>query len=394
MSTWTAYQDAAQAYTGAVGAIFFPTVGPGLAEAERGPAPSVLMADQAERLVPLSDRLTEAIRELLKHEDPAMRAQAGTRMLAKALTDLHVSAQLLEAAQAEERQKTAAREDTPGPVPAAYLANLEQSLAILLAPPARGQNAASRRGGTSIPLPANLPAARMEIARAIIDALVTIRDQAARSGQTAIAGLLGLGATQLAQAVGIVGMDVAQAFGQGEQLSRLYILFGSFAMRAYNSLLALLGQQLGSMAANQMAAWVTEIQSGEQLGKLLDKLYDTPKTGADLGQLVATTQAAPAQIAATIQTLNTLKEQYGQQTALADKILRGVALFGIAPAAALPQGKLLLAAVCIVLGSYVILAGGDFVDAPRLRLLNRVPGVRQVVEAGLILPEAQPVANP
>jgi hypothetical protein len=393
MSTWTAYQDAAQAYTGAVGALFFPTVGPRAAEADRGPAPSVLMADQAERLVPLSDRLTDAIGELLKHEDPAMRAQAGTRMLAKALTDLHVSAQLLEAAQAEERQKTAVREDTPGPIPASYLAHLEQSLAILLAPPAKSQAGSSMRG-TSIPLPANLPAARMEIASAIVDALVTIRDKAAGTGQTAFAGLLGLGATQLAQAVGMVGMDVAQAFGQGVQLSRLYTLFSNFAMRSYNSLLALLGPQLGSMAANQMAAWVAEIQSGQQLGKLLDKLYDTPKTGADLGELVAKTQAAPAQIAATIQAVNAEKEQYTHQTALADKILHGVALFGIAPAAALPQGRLILAAVCIVLGSYVILAGADFVDAPRLRLLNRVPGVRQVVETGLKLPEPQPVANP
>jgi hypothetical protein len=31
----------------------------------------------------------------------------------------------------------------------------------------------------------------------------------------------------------------------------------------------------------------------------------------------------------------------------------------------------------------VILAGADFVDARRLRLLNRVPGVRQVVETNL-----------
>ncbi len=395
MSTWTAYQDAAQAYAGAVAGLFFPAVGPALAEAERGPAPArdALLADRAEKLAPLSDRLTDAIRELLKHEDPFMRAQAGTRLLAKALTDLHVSAQLLEAAQAEERNAAPARDEAAA-VPEPYLANLQECLAVLMAPPIRGAEAERSRRAAATPLAADLPAARMEIARAVIDALTAIRDQAARTGQTALSGLLGLGATQLAQAVGVVGMDVAQALGQAQQVSRLYGLFSSFAVKAYNSLLALLGPQLAGMAANQVAAWVAELQSGEQFGKLLDKLYETPKTGADLGQLVAATQAAPAQFANTIQALTALKDQYAKQTTLADKILRGLALFGIAPAAALPQGRVLLAAAFIVLGSYVILAGADFVDAPRLRLLNRVPGVRQIVETDLKVSEPAVVANP
>jgi hypothetical protein len=37
----------------------------------------------------------------------------------------------------------------------------------------------------------------------------------------------------------------------------------------------------------------------------------------------------------------------------------------------------------MVLGVYIVAAGGDYVDAPRLQFLNRVPGVRRVVEARL-----------
>jgi hypothetical protein len=37
----------------------------------------------------------------------------------------------------------------------------------------------------------------------------------------------------------------------------------------------------------------------------------------------------------------------------------------------------------LALGVYVIAAGGDYVDAPRLQLLDRVPGVRVVVETRL-----------
>ena len=52
-------------------------------------------------------------------------------------------------------------------------------------------------------------------------------------------------------------------------------------------------------------------------------------------------------------------------------------------AAALPASKLLLAGVYLVLGVYIVAAGGDYIDAPHLRFLNRVPGVRQVVEVRL-----------
>jgi hypothetical protein len=52
-------------------------------------------------------------------------------------------------------------------------------------------------------------------------------------------------------------------------------------------------------------------------------------------------------------------------------------------AAALPASKLVMAAAYLVLGIYIVLAGGDYVDAPHLQFLNRVPGVRQVVEVRL-----------
>jgi len=44
---------------------------------------------------------------------------------------------------------------------------------------------------------------------------------------------------------------------------------------------------------------------------------------------------------------------------------------------------LVLTALYIVLGGYVIVAGADYVDAHKLSLLNRVPGVRRVVESTL-----------
>ena len=74
---------------------------------------------------------------------------------------------------------------------------------------------------------------------------------------------------------------------------------------------------------------------------------------------------------------------YRQQIWLAERLITGVRYFGGVPAAALPYGKLMLAAIYIILGGYVIVIGADYVDAHKLNLLNRVPGVRRLVESNL-----------
>ena len=45
--------------------------------------------------------------------------------------------------------------------------------------------------------------------------------------------------------------------------------------------------------------------------------------------------------------------------------------------------ELATATAYLVLLGYVIYTGGDYVDAPKLEKLGRVPGVLHVVEAGL-----------
>jgi hypothetical protein len=79
-----------------------------------------------------------------------------------------------------------------------------------------------------------------------------------------------------------------------------------------------------------------------------------------------------------------LNEAYRRQSHLADQILPKLKWVAVIPAAALPQGRLLLAAAYLVLAGYVVLLGADYVDARRLRLLDRVPGVRRTVQAHLV----------
>jgi hypothetical protein len=407
MTQWNKYQQAAQAYAGGVAALLGLDVSPAstATPSKRDSAPhqmsaptlsgqdsapalvaqSTDLAERAAQLAPLADELTLAASALFMNHDPLVRADAGSRLLAKALTDLHVSAHLLAAAQAEAAPETTVREAgfAPATAPAAALDHAEvgPALAILLAGRAVWPTPAqAREAALGAP---DLAGMRLELARAIVDTLVSIRDRAARTGQRALGGLLGLGAGQLAQAAGIVGLDIAQALGQAQQVTRLYELCRAFALKSYDTLLALLGPALARIAAEQVVTWVTQLQSGAEFGKLLEKLYETASTGAILGQLAVTSQAAPERFAAAGAAITTLKAQYAQQIDLADKVLTSLALVGIAPAAAIPQGRLLLAASFMVLGSYVILTGADFVDAPHFWRLNRVPGVREIVAHNL-----------
>ncbi len=132
-----------------------------------------------------------------------------------------------------------------------------------------------------------------------------------------------------------------------------------------------------------MLQWLDNLREGKLFGELLEKLYETEQTGQDLSRLVADSQAKLEEFVVAIEGVDGLDTAYGQQIKLADKLHQGLRFLGSVPVAALPQGRVLLAAAYIVLGAYVVLAGADYVDAQRLRLLDRVPGVRQVVERNL-----------
>jgi len=378
MTTTIDYGEAARAYVDGVRALFAPAV---MLTGERGAGGPVLpedLAEQAEQLSPLSAELTQAAAAQLTEEDPTVRAQASTRLLAKALTDLQISAYLFQAAVDEEEGIT------PDVVRGAEgtaldLADLEGHLALLLGE-VEIQPKAAERGEVR---PTDVPTARVELSNAAVDALALISERAARTGQAALTGLLGMGVADIAKAAGVVGLDIAKALGYGEKFSRLYNACRGFAIQSYDSLLALLGRQLAQTAAKEVLDWLDKLKEGELFGNLLEQLYQTGPTGQTLRELVAESQADLGEFVSSIDGVDGLNERYQQQTALAEKILRALAFVSTLPLAVLPQPKVLLGAAYILLAAYVILCGADYVDAPQLRLLNRVPGVRQVVESNL-----------
>jgi hypothetical protein len=257
----------------------------------------------------------------------------------------------------------------------------EDLLSLVLGEPEAVVPAVDR--GASVP--GSMPAARGALSHAVKDAIDLISSRAGKLGQSALGGPAGMGAAELASAAGIVGMDIAEALGQAEAVTRLYELFRSYVAGAIESLIALVGRPAVEAATRQAMEWIGELREGELFGQILQKLYEADRTIDELEQEITASQAGLEQFVAAVQDVGRLDSAFHQQIKLAEKLLKGLRFVGGVTAAALPASKLLLAGVYMVLGVYIVAAGGDYVDAPRLQFLNRVPGVRQVVEARLAI---------
>jgi hypothetical protein len=81
--------------------------------------------------------------------------------------------------------------------------------------------------------------------------------------------------------------------------------------------------------------------------------------------------------------IDALTAQFDDIMTFVDKLLSGLKYVGLIPAATMPQAQLVMAASHAVLFTYIVLVGADFADSPRVKMLNRVPGVRDLVLAAL-----------
>jgi hypothetical protein len=339
----------------------------------QGPTSYEDLADKAEDLSAVSDNLGNVITAQLSAPDAILRMEGSTRILAKALTDLEVSAQLLQSAMDEEQkiqfEKSRGAERSVGDIGVTA-----EYLDILL-----GEGKAVSRAVERGARPASIPEARMTLSTSLDDTMTLIVDRASKTAQSAVSGLAGLGAGELVKAAGALGMSVVGMLGQAEKVSRLYALFRSFMSKVYDSLAALVGQSLIQKAGQKVLEWVNELNGGKYFPEILEALYQTKKTKEELKKFIDTSQVALGHFTSAIQTVDGLKMDYGTQVKLVEKLIKGLKFIGGLSEAVLPQSKLILAAAYIGLGGYVVLAGADYVDSPNIKWLNRVAGVHRVV---------------
>src|SRR6478672_2321641 len=211
----TNYSLVAQDYADNVRALFaISAEGPAV---ERGAAElqsSEELAAQTEKLAAKSDALTkEAEKVLGTNPDPEKQAETATQLMAKALTDLRISAHLLD---------VAAGEGEAGPRPKGVIersaadSSMEELLQVITG--ARPTALTERSTVT----PKDLESARTELLETIEDTLAMISDRTSKTGQSAFTGLFAIGLGQVGQAAGLLGQNVAQALGQAGTLSRWY----------------------------------------------------------------------------------------------------------------------------------------------------------------------------
>jgi hypothetical protein len=383
MTTTDPYLDISQSYANGVRRLFAPSDVEDTGErGGQGTASPQELADQAENLSPVSEALTRAIAaQLTDVDDLNKRTQVFVKLLAKALTDLEISAYLYQAA-IDEAEGIPWSEDNRAERSLADFGTIEKNLQVLLDEVEVSLEVAER---AQMEEPPDIPTARVNLSNTIEDTLALILERASQTGESALGMLVGLGAAELAQAVGFVGMDIAELLGQAEKVTRLYNAFRDFLNRAYESLIELLGRQLAQTSAEQVLEWVNELKEGASLNTILENFYETQQTFQNLQKLVTASQAQLEQFIAAIQRVSTLDSAYRKQITWAKKVLQALKWFGTLSTAVLPQGQLVLATFFITLGSYIILVGADYVDSPNLTLLNCVPGVRRVVEKNLAI---------
>ena len=336
------------------------------------------LAERAERLAGHSADLIQQTASFLQAEDAMVRLGAERHLLAQAAASLRVMDGLLAAAAeaGETEPPPALRSAT---VPEAY--GFEDLLEILETPLQQAealeimQRAATRTAAS---------ASDEEVIASVSETLDAVLSGVADFGQDALAGLLGLDVALIKQAAGMLNEELSQAIeGISQQASRLVARAFTFLVQAYDSLLAALGQDVASELRQEAARWIQRLQEGEAMAALLGAVLQVPQTRAQVQTWVEAAEAPGAVLAQIQESIQMLPESYVERTKLAGQVLAGLGVVKRFPIAHTPMAQLASAIAYVALFGFVVYVGADYVDAPGLERLGRVPGVVHIVRDGL-----------
>jgi hypothetical protein len=380
------YTELAKQYAEGVLQLMMPVAAHATHISQRGVAVTSYnsVAAQARGLLATSRAVTTSAADRLTSSNPQVRIDAQIQLLAKALTDLAISQHLLDAA---EDEKLGIMPQIASQRGAALFA-IDDYLKVLVSGQSQARRDTLRDGVVNtqpaMPGESNLSMAKLSLVDALNDALHSIVSITAANGKAAFTGLLGLGLGNLAGAAALVGQDIAKVLGQGAQASELYRLVNEYVGNAYDAAMKLIGIQLSGVIVDKALDFFAELKDGAVLENLLGSIYEIDKMRSELSALVDTNATAPESINRARDEVNTLLGQFKQTMDLVGQLLTGLKYVGMIPLVALPQAQLVMSASYVILFAYIVLAGADFADAGRIKLLNRVPGVRDLVTASLL----------
>ncbi len=369
------YQAAVAAYADELRSLFAPEPAESRS-AEPHAASAEMLAERAERLAGLSGDLLDQTTPLLGDDDPAVRLGAEQSLLAQAVASLRVAEGLMAVDAAEE---IAGARSAGSPPEAAGFADL---LALMETPlDAVGGDVSAEPALTRGRAPQASPD---DLIAAAGDAIDQVLAGVGSFSKDTLAGLLGLDTALLKQAAQLISGELAELVAKlGQQASLLVAKAARFLLQAYDSLLAALGQDAASALRQQAAAWIEQIQQGDSVAQLIGAALHADAVQARVAELVTASQASQDVLGQTQANVQALPGSFQARTRLAGQLLAGIAVLKRIPAARLPMVELATAAVYITLLGFVVYTGSDYVDAPRLERIGRVPGVLHVVQTGL-----------
>jgi hypothetical protein len=383
------FNDLAQQYADRVLNLMMPMSAQASHVSQRGGGVAVMspsaVAAQARQMLPMSAQLIQAGAEKLSDSHPQERIEVQLQLLAKALTDLAISQQLLDCADDE---KLGIMPQVAGTSRSASMFDVNTYLRVLVnGMPSRPRAKAmgiDRNAEFVNELASTAQAARFALGESIGAALDNVLLQTAAQGQAAFRGLLSIGVFQLGKATAIVGNDIAKVLGLGAEVSELYKLVNEYVGKAYETIVTLLGRELSGLAVERAMDFFGALKDGALLGDLLERLFETQRTRADLRKLIEESDSEPQSYNRMTAELETLLEHFKSIMDFVEKVLTGLKFVGMIPAAAMPQAQLVMSATHAVMFAFIVLTGADFADSPRVKMLNRVPGVRDLVATSLM----------
>ncbi len=372
MAAQTSIHGLAQTYADAVSAFLTP------ASTQRSLSirPYSEVAADARRLLALGDEFADAAAARVEFGSHEERVGAQLQLIAKSLTDLAISQHLLDAAE-DERHGVSAQ--VAGLSRSAALFEVDAYLQVVRsAALPRPHHLSIQRSTVADP-----QSGRAELLETVSQTLASVIDQSAMHGQAAFRGLISIGLFNLAKASAIVSSDLAGFLGYGAQMSNLYELVNQYVGRAHETILALLGRELSRIAVDRAMAFFETLRDGSLLGDLLERLYETQRTRQDIEAMITDSHADPDALARVTDQIAKLGADFDDIMEFVGKLISGLKYVGMIPAVTMPQAQLVMAASHAVLFTYIVLAGADFADSQRIKMLNRVPGVRDLVTSAL-----------
>lgn len=327
-----------------------------------------------DELLALSDSLSRSAGAGLRDTDQLAVASAEVQLLAGAALDLLMAGALAEPPPSAIRGYGA---ELP-PALAGPSADLAQLQAVIAAAEAylAGSVAGRSLAAVSVRGTRDLPSAAVELEAAVRAALTSIRGDVIATGTHVIEGLLLLDAALLREALVAVGGDMAGRLGA--DLAGLGAQALRFVLAANEKLLALLGPEVLQEARKLLEAWIEQLRQGTLFPKLADRILRTRAIEAEVRRWLVAYQGPEDTLWAARDAINQLAGHFAAKARLADKVVAGLAVAKVLPPLLTPAGRLAVAAAYLALLAYLIGSGYDHVDSDRLRLLDRVEGVRGV----------------